>query len=563
MAKILIVEDDLELSNFVRSYLEFENHTVDLFHTGGIGRENLLKSRHDLVILDWEIPEVSGVEMLKEFRDKGGITPVLMLTGKDQVADKAEGLDCGADDYLTKPFDMKELGARIRALLRRGAAEPKLPAIADVRLDKASQRALQGGRSVALTHRELQFLEYLVEHQDERLTTGEYVQRVFAGEPGITPEVVKSTVLRLRKKLDPTGAFICPHLFQRPDDDGDANQDGESSGSRINYDDLDLLTGTTLNGKYELLELLGGGGTGLVYKAKHNELGTLVAVKVLISHLAFGTENVRRFKREAKTVIGFTHQNILKVLDFGTSIEGTPYLVMELVHGESLADAITRRGPLPVAETIDILCQICNGLTYAHENGAIHRDIKPSNIMLVPAINQSATNQSWLVKVVDFGIAKTFKTDQSTEKLTTTGEVLGSPPYMSPEQCRGFALDQRTDIYSLGCTIYEMLVAKHAFGGEDPLGVMWKQVTMQPPHLVRDDLEAPLRERLDLIIMKCLAKEQDKRYQSVAELKSDLQAVMSGDDPGLAGRAGTLMDLLALQLQNGKRAILRLFGRLT
>lgn len=568
MARILIVEDDRELANFVRSYLEFENHTVEVYHVGGAGRAKLLGEQFNLVILDWEIPEVSGVEMLKEFREQGGTTPVLMLTGKDQVEDKATGLDCGADDYLTKPFDMKELAARMRALLRRQSqGESKLPAIADVRLDKASQRALQGGRSVALTQRELQLLEFLIANPSlGPLTVTDYMQRVWPDEAEITVDVVRSTVLRLRKKLDPQATFICPHLYSKTGATTGSAASTSSATSPVSsviddddVDDIDLMIGTVLDGKYEILEILGGGGTGLVYRAKHCQLGTMVAVKVLISPLALSSENVRRFRREAQTVIGFSHQNILTVHDFGASVDGQPYLVMELITGESLSDFIERRGKLSVAETLEILRQTCDGLQYAHEHGAIHRDIKPSNIMLIEDGSQAQTLH---VKIVDFGLAKKVEQDERTEKLTMTGDVLGSPPYMSPEQCRGFTLDRRTDIYSLGCVMYEMLTGVRAFTGNEPIAIIWNQVTQEPPHLVLSDVDGRLRERLDLIVMKCLAKETDRRYATVNDLKNDLERVHA-EGGGFSGRARTLMDIVSMEWQRLRRKIMRLFGRMS
>lgn len=534
MAKILMVEDDLELSGYVKSFLEFENHQVDLFHTGNAGRENLLRSQHDLVILDWEIPEVTGIEMLKEFREGGGVTPVLMLTGKDLVDDKAEGLDCGADDYLTKPFELKELIARVRALLRRrSVVEPKLPAIGDVRLDKEGQRALQSGRSVALTPREVQFLEFIAAHPSEHLSVHEYVQRVFNNEIGITAEVVRSTIMRLRKKLDRDGSFICPHLFSHSgggvtssfaDENrlGGANPDQNRHDSIDDdslFDDMDLLVGTTLDGKYELLELIGAGGGGLVYKAKHRQLGTLLAVKMLISQLATSADHVRRFKREAKTAITLSHQNILSVHDYGVSIDGQPYLVMELVTGESVADHLIKRNKLPVSEVVAIAKQACDGLSYAHQQGAIHRDVKPSNLMLVPS------GESWHVKIVDFGLAKAIRADAGMERLTATGEVVGSPSYMSPEQCRGLPLDERTDVYSLGCSLFEMLTGDLPFPGGDPIAVLWKQVSDPAPHLVLHGVDRKLNDAIDRILQKCLAKEPDHRYRTVSELKQDLESL--------------------------------------
>lgn len=527
MAKILIVEDDRELASIVRSFLEFDNHSVEVFHTGGQGRAKLLGSQYNLIILDWEIPEISGIEMLQEYRQKGGSAPVLMLTGKDQVEDKEAGLDCGADDYLTKPFDMKELGARIRALLRRSKGTVSTaPQLGDIALDGIAHRAVQGDKSVALTPREYQFLEFVAGHP-EQLSAEKYIEQIWAGDADVTVDMLKTIVKRLRKKLDAAGAIICPHLFSESaatENTMLANRDeavGKTDQVQHIDDDFDPVLGMIVDSKYELVELIGGGGAGLVYKAKHAHLNTVVAVKLLFPHLSLNQEMVRRFRREAQIVSSLTHPNILAVQDYGLSGESQPYMVMELIRGESLSDLLHRRGTIPLPETIEVLKQTCEGLAYAHESGAVHRDVKPSNIMLIPQ-----PNDGFLVKLVDFGLAKATELDEQTAKLTRTGEVFGSPLYMSPEQCRGLPADQRTDIYALGCIMYELLTGKCPFEGADPISTILKQVTDEPPHLVLDDIDGETRDRMERIIFKCLAKNPADRYESARQVQADLDDVL-------------------------------------
>lgn len=577
MAKILIVEDDRELAGIVRSSLELDKHTVEVFHTGSEGRAKLLGSDYDVIILDWELPEVTGIEMLKEFRDRGGTTPVLMLTGKDKVEDKEAGLDCGADDYLTKPFEMKELGARIRAALRRSSkgTGAKPPSIANIYLDSTLQRAVQTGRSVALTPKEYQFLEFLCLNQNKALTGEEYLENVWPGDKDITIQILVNTIKRLRKKLDPEAKIIVPHLStkrmeaatRKVEDtklkDTVTDQSLEETSTiastvvEHDEDDFDLMLGTTIDEKYEILEFIGRGGMGLVYKARHRNLNTTIAVKALFPHLAFDQDVVKRFRQEAQIVSSLSHPNIMTVHDFGVSTEGQPYLVMEFIRGDSLSDLIDRTGKLSVEETIVILRQVCDGLAYAHENGAVHRDIKSRNIMMVPQ-----SDNSLVPKIVDFGLAKPTQQDENFTKLTQTGDVFGSPLYMSPEQCRGWKVDHRTDIYAVGCLLFEMLTGRTPIVGRDSMDTIMKQISEPPPNLVLEGVDAHVREQLDRICLKCLAKDRDDRYNSARELKADIDEVMNEDKSDLTNRASTIFEIAKMKLQNRKQKLLHWLGQI-
>ncbi len=528
MAKVLIVEDNQDLANLVRSMLEFEDHIVHAFHTGSEGRDNILKQPYDLVILDWDLPGVTGIEILKEFRNHGGTTPVLMLTGRQSIEEKEEGLDEGADDYLTKPFDMKELSARVRAQLRRSAKAQSTTSlqIGDIVLDTSKQRATKGGRTVVLTPREYQLLEFCAKYPHLTLDFPELVKQVWPSDSEATDEVVNTTIRRLRKKLDPEGKIICPHLdsasgttinseqqqkVSPPNDAADVQSSKE--------EDVDPFLGTVFDEKYELVELLGGGGTGIVYRAKHCAIGNTVAVKLLYPHMSFQPEIVRRFSQEARATGMLSHKNVIAIHDFGQNDMGQPYLVMELLIGTSLADLIEKQGKLPLPLTADIFVQTCNGLAHAHEKGVLHRDVKPSNLMLV-----GQPDGSFVVKLVDFGLAKPTE-ESAGDSLTKTGEVFGSPPYMSPEQCRGQRVDHRADIYALGCVLYEMLTGKPPFMGSDAIQTILKHVNSEPPRLMLSDVPDRQNMLLDKIIQKCLAKDKEQRFQTVDELNNNFKAI--------------------------------------
>ncbi len=210
MAKVLIVEDDQDLANMVRSYLVFEHHAVEMVGEGGEANDRLKTFAYDLIVLDWGLPGLSGLDILRQFRSRGGTTPILMLTGKDTLVEKESGLDAGADDYLTKPFHMKEFGARVRALLRRAGGRPteNILAAADLTLDVSKYQAAKSGKAIALVRKEFQLLEFLMRHPNQVFNAEALLNRVWPSDSEATPEALRSTMKRLRKKMDPDGEII-------------------------------------------------------------------------------------------------------------------------------------------------------------------------------------------------------------------------------------------------------------------------------------------------------------------------------------------------------------------
>lgn len=282
----------------------------------------------------------------------------------------------------------------------------------------------------------------------------------------------------------------------------------------------ELPAGSFVGDKYEIRSCLGKGGMSIVYKAWDHLLKRHVAIKVLLPTRAMNSKAIERFMQEAQTTSQLDHANLIKVYEFANPQDGEPYLVMDYLEGWSLNDVMTDRGIEDFDEAIRIMRQIFQGLKHAHKKGVIHRDLKPSNIMLV-----RSDDGDYQVKIVDFGIAKIQQPDGQGKKLTETGEVFGSPIYMSPEQCRGDKLDARSDIYSLGCVMYEILTGAPPFMGDNFLDTLHLHLYEKHEPLARVRPELPGVKKLDQIMRKALTKEPGDRYQSVDDLIADFESI--------------------------------------
>ncbi len=221
-----------------------------------------------------------------------------------------------------------------------------------------------------------------------------------------------------------------------------------------------LAPGATIGGAYTIVRLIGCGGMGEVYLANHGTLSKQCALKVIppeqVTEIGW-----LRFQAEAKAVAKLEHINLVRVTDLGIHDGCLPFYAMDYVEGKNLADLVSEYGPMPLTAFLDIFLQVCDGVDCAHRNGILHRDLKPANIMVLEAAKGKR-----LAKVLDFGLAKLTKHDRSKQSLTAVGDVFGSPFYMSPEQCTGDKLDRRSDIYSLGCTMFECLTGQPPFTGD-------------------------------------------------------------------------------------------------
>ena len=273
----------------------------------------------------------------------------------------------------------------------------------------------------------------------------------------------------------------------------------------------DSLIGTLFDGRYQILRKLGAGGMANVYLAEDQELGRRVAIKILNDRHANDEQFVERFRREAKNAAALSHPNIVSIYDRGEA-EGTYYIAMEYLDGRSLKELILSRGDAPIAVVVEYARQILSALKFAHRHGIVHRDIKPHNVLV---------DGEGRVKVTDFGIARA-----GASQMTEAGSIVGTAQYLSPEQARGADVDQRSDLYSLGVLMYEMLTGEVPFSGDTPVEIAMKHLsqTPAPPSTIRRDVP----HDLDMVVMRTLAKSPDDRYQSADEMEADLDRVARG-----------------------------------
>ncbi|HKM46065.1 MAG TPA: protein kinase [Terriglobales bacterium] len=296
---------------------------------------------------------------------------------------------------------------------------------------------------------------------------------------------------------------------------------------------MNLTSGAKL-GPYEIVSLLGAGGMGEVYRARDSRLKREVAIKVLPQALSLDADRLHRFEQEALATAALNHPNILAVFDIGTS-DGSPYVVSELLEGETLRERL-RSGSIPVRKTLDCAMQIAHGLAAAHEKGIVHRDLKPENLFVT---------KDGRVKILDFGLAKLVQADPGSQTSmptvthggTEAGVVMGTAGYMSPEQVRGMALDPRSDIFSFGAILYEMLSGKRAFHGETPADTMSSILKEEPPEL--SETNRNVSPALERIVHHCLEKSPEARFHSASDIAFDLEHLsgLSGSTARVAAAA--------------------------
>ena len=282
-----------------------------------------------------------------------------------------------------------------------------------------------------------------------------------------------------------------------------------------------MTTPQHLSDRYELGEIIGFGGMSEVHLARDLRLHRDVAVKVLRADLARDPSFYLRFRREAQNAAALNHPAIVAVYDTGeaTTASGPlPYIVMEYVDGVTLRDIVHNDGPMPPRRALEVIADACQALNFSHQHGIIHRDVKPANIMI---------SDAGAVKVMDFGIARALA--DTGNKVTQTAAVIGTAQYLSPEQARGESVDARSDVYSLGCVLYEMLTGEPPFVGDSPVAVAYQHVREDP--IPPSQKRAGISAELDAVVLKALTKNPDNRYQSAAEMRADLVRVHSGEKP--------------------------------
>ncbi|APE32647.1 serine/threonine protein kinase [Nocardia mangyaensis] len=282
-----------------------------------------------------------------------------------------------------------------------------------------------------------------------------------------------------------------------------------------------MTTPKNLSSRYELGEIIGFGGMSEVHKARDVRLSRDVAIKVLRADLARDPTFYLRFKREAQNAAALNHPAIVAVYDTGeATVDGgpLPYIVMEYVEGDTLRDIVRGKGPLAPRKAMEVVADVCAALDFSHKAGIVHRDMKPANIMI---------NRAGAVKVMDFGIARAIA--DSANPMTQTAAVIGTAQYLSPEQARGESVDARSDVYSVGCVLFEILTGQPPFTGDSPVAVAYQHVKEDPP--LPSSVNPGVPRELDSVILKAMAKNPANRYQTAAEMRADLIRVLGGQKP--------------------------------
>ena len=303
-----------------------------------------------------------------------------------------------------------------------------------------------------------------------------------------------------------------------------------STGGRATTTEAHLTPGLIISDRYRIVSKIAAGGMGEVYKAEHVDLGRTFALKVMRPELSNDPEFVERFKREAVASGRIGHQNIVDITDFGRTGDGRFYFVMEFLDGRTLASLVGREGPQPLVRVLHITAQMLRALGAAHTLGIVHRDLKPENVMLL-----QRDGQRDLVKVVDFGVAK-VSSGHGAGGQTAIGMVVGTPQYMAPEQAAGLGVDMRSDIYSLGLIVFEMLTGRPVFQGQTPSILMAMQMTEAPPPMLPGPLTWPLPGMLEQLVYSMLAKKPADRPQTtdaVLEVIEQLQQNINAPPSGL------------------------------
>ena len=333
----------------------------------------------------------------------------------------------------------------------------------------------------------------------------------------------------------------CPHCGMKRPRTEETRLSGEAAATLSNTPTLkmeaadpaalvarELVNGQVLGSRYEIRDCIGSGGMGAIYAARRIHIGDTVAVKVLRPEVVHDSQSRERFQREARAAAKLHHPNAVVIHDFGQDTDGTTYIVMELLEGRSLRQVLSEEHSIDPRRAVGIVKQACAAIEAAHRLGIIHRDIKPDNIILLDSHDGIPH-----VKILDFGIAKLLdRTDEERETdptLTQVGTVIGTPNYMSPEQCQGESLDARSDVYSLGIVLYEMLTGVQPFTAKNSTGIVIKHVTEKPRPLIA--LKPEVSASVERVVLKALEKKPEARQQSAMDLAREFEAAVNQPTP--------------------------------
>jgi DNA-binding NarL/FixJ family response regulator len=489
---VLLVEDQQLIRVGLRVSLE-RLDCCEILGEVGNGEDAVKEAqrlRPEIVLMDVGLPGIDGIEATWRIKQEFPRTRVIMFTSRTTPDDVTAALGAGADGYCSKNTPADHIGSAIATVMR---GEVWLdPNIADIVSTQSIGDDRVGG---ALLEVEMQILALVKEGIGNReiatrlnITT-EKIARVmhniisrFAQRP--TPTIVNVTQQSEK---------VCPEEWLK------------SVLENVHEEKL-------FADKYMIENLLGSGGIGAVFKAKHLYMDRYVALKLLHPEFSEDRLSIRNFQREAMAIASLQHQNIVSVYDFGISANNEPFLIMEYVNGTTLAHILEKEIRLKVGRLLNLCVQVCAGLAEAQSQGIVHCDLKPSNILIL------GSEPKEIVKLADFGLAQKVPRETNVQsKLTEKLFICGTPAYMPPEQCAGKQPDSRSDIYSLGCIMYEALTGVTAFDSDTAMGTFAKHFELIPPPMSSTCPET-FSSRLEHCVSRMLAKDPANRPQSMEEV---------------------------------------------
>ncbi len=500
LPSVLLVEDQQLLRLGLRVALEGQN-CCNVVGEAGDGEAALREThrlRPEIVLMDVGLPKVDGIEATWKIKQDSPHTRVVMFTSRTDPDAVSSAFGAGADAYCAKDAPVEQVANAISAVMR---GEVWLdPAIADV---VVSAHSVKNSTYSDMSDKELQILALIRAEMDNRQ---------IADRLNTNPETIVRMMHNIITRFVNGGA--------EPVEDRDEQKQRERLNQWLTAFADNMEEGTTFCEKYLVREMIGSGGLGAVFKARHLYMDRTVALKLLRPDVSEDRLAMRSFQREAMAIANVQHKNIVSVYDFGISDNHEPYLIMEYVDGTDLANIISKEHRLTPSRTIELAKQICDGLSEAHDKGIIHCDLKPSNILILG----QAPNET--VKLVDFGLVQLMPRDTSSPQMQMTDKyfICGTPAYMSPEQCAGKSLDARSDVYALGCVLFEALTGQLVFTGSTPMEVFSKQM-LEPPPSLNAACDVQLPPELELLVARMLSKDPAARPASMDEVHRKLRAI--------------------------------------
>jgi DNA-binding NarL/FixJ family response regulator/tRNA A-37 threonylcarbamoyl transferase component Bud32 len=478
----------------------------------------------DIILMDITMPFMDGISATEAIRKTNSSVKILMLTSRNSEQDIQAAIEAGANGYCLKDASPERFMTALEVIrdgnlfLDSSVMHSFKNVIAGGANRKQELKNCDTAAYQTLSENELEIMALKMKGLDDAEAADtlcislesfkdteikikakiiELESRAISNNGGRSDSIVK--ICQVCELHYPHSETVCP-----------------KDGSTLVSEAVSRPAGSIVAGKFEILGFIGRGGGATVYKARHKFLNQLMAIKIIHAEMATDFSMLQRFRYEAESASHLNHPNIVRVHDFGITDTGTPYLAMEYLEGMNLSAHIKEKGPLSRNQLITIFWQVCAALEHAHSRDLVHRDIKPSNIFL----SYSAHGEVF-AKLVDFGLAKSTIHEKKLN-VTQHGQIVGTPWYMSPESCRAQDFTVASDIYSLGCTLYECVTGKPPFIGESVTDVMFKHISAKPPQIeLREDASRSERQ-LARLINKCLQKDPVNRYSTVAEVKAQL-----------------------------------------